>query len=473
MKTHDENRWGWRVPGTIVAWMVVGAVLLSGSAVLAADRAADQKVITAQNMPLGDFVNMLSQAHRLNVVAPKNLQGTVSVNFFDVPPMDALGAVLEANGYRYALQKTAGRPIVRIEEIPKVEGAIPVDVRTFALNYSTAEEVGKACESVVSKNGRVTVASGRNAVIVQDVEGGLKRVTDVVKLLDAAPKQVMIDAKIVELSKSDLEERGINWGMFQDLTVANLSGEAFYSNDATYTRTRDSVAGDSDTRALVRTTGHKVDLRAGILSENAAALTLDFFDSLSCTTVISRPSIRTLDNKAAHIISGQIVPIPLFDYAQDTGVKTLSGFQDEQVGVELTVTPHINEDGFITLDINPKVESIDRFITVDGDEQRPVKNTRQATTTIRIRDGQTAVIGGLTSASNQVTRTGLPWLRKLPWIGSVFRSTKRDVVVTELIIFITPRSVDDSKDEQHTEKQKKILQKAQEAGLSCDEEPDC
>jgi type IV pilus assembly protein PilQ len=469
MSTGDAKQNDGHAAGGIV--IVVAAVLLSGAPIHAATPAAapDQRAITAQNMPLGDFVNMLSQAHRLNVVAPKNLQGTVSVNFFDVPPMDALGAVLQANGYRYTIQKTAGKPILRIEEIPKVEGAIPLQIRTFVLNYSTAEEVGKACESVITKNGRVTIASGRNAVIVQDVEDAIQRVDDVVKLMDAAPKQVMIDAKIVELSKSDLEEIGVNWSMFQNLSVAKLTAEAFCTSDATYTHTRDSVAGDSDTHSVVRTTGHKVDLRAGILSENAAMLVIDFFDSLTSTTVVSRPSIRTLDNKPAHIISGQVVPIPLFDFAQDTGVKTLSGFQEEQIGVELTVTPHINEDGFITLDVNPKVESIDRFITVDGDEQRPVKNTRQATTTIRIKDGQTAVIGGLTSANDSVTKTGLPWFRNLPVIGSLFRNKTRDVVVTELIIFITPRTVDDRENEQLTDKQRKILERAERAGLSGDE----
>ena len=184
---------------------------------------------------------------------------------------------------------------------------------------------------------------------------------------------------------------------------------------------------------------------------------LSFFDTLTSTTIVSRPSIRTLDNKPAHILSGQIVPIPLFDFAKDTGVRTLSGFQDEEIGVELTVTPHINEDGYVTLDIVPKVQSIDRFITVDGNEQRPVKNTREAQTTIRIKDGNTAVIGGLTSANTSITVTGIPYLRNLPLIGWLFRNKVNDVETTEMLIFITPRIVLDDQ-EQLTDGEKRVLE---------------
>ena len=112
----------------------------------------------------------------------------------------------------------------------------------------------------------------------------------------------------------------------------------------------------------------------------------------------------------------------------------------------------------------PKVESIDRFITVGGDEQRPVTNTRMVETTIRIKDGNTAVIAGLTQASTAVTRTGLPFFKDLPLIGWVFSNKTTDVTNTELIIFITPKIVD-ADEEPMTDAQRRIDKKTDKVRL--------
>jgi len=420
--------------------------------------------VSTRNMDLAAFLELLSVSYKLNIVSPKDITGRVSVNFYDVPPLDALAAVLEANGYQYVISKTTGQSIIRIQQVPKIEGEVPLVMRTFLLNYATADDVTKAATGLLSKNGSITVAGNRNAIVVQGLADRVERIAELVNILDAAPKQVMIDAKLVELSETDLEELGFNWSMFQNMNIADITMEASYARVATWTDTKITGLPDTNTRNIVKTTGTNVDLRGGILSENNAQLMLDFFDTLTNTTIVSRPSIRTLDNKPAHIISGQIVPIPLFDFAKDTGVRTLSGFQDQQVGVELTVTPHINKDGYITLEIVPKVESIDRFITVGGDEQRPVTNTRMAETTIRIKDGNTAVIAGLTQASTAVTRTGLPFFKDLPLIGWFFSNKTTDVTNTELIIFITPKIVD-ADEEPMTDAQRKIDKKTDKVRL--------
>jgi len=408
--------------------------------------------VSTRNMDLAAFLELLSVSYKLNIVSPKDITGKVSVNFYDVPPLDALKAVLEANGYQHIVETTAGRSIIKIETIPKVEGAVPVTMQTFKLNYVTAADIAKVAEGVITKHGTVKIAPNANALIIQDLPEAIERIQEIVKLLDTPPRQVMIDAKIVELSQTDTEQTGLNWSMFQKMKVADITAQIGLNQQCN----------DGD---RVTTTSCLVDLRAGILDENNATLILDFFDALTNSTIISRPSIRTLDNKPAHIISGQIVPVPLFDFAKDTGVRTLSGFQEEQVGVELTVTPHINEDGYITLDINPKVESIERYITVGGDEQRPVKNTRQANTTIRIKDGNTAVIGGLTSSSTTTTITGLPVLKNMPGIGWFFRNNVTAIVDSELIIFITAKTVKDEDGEPLNNAHRRVLKKVDQASL--------
>ena len=459
----------------MAAPLLAALIVLAAAPAVAQDQPADEPpapnlgtdhnvTVSTRNMDLAAFLELLSVSYKLNIVSPKDVTGKVSVNFYDVPPLDALQAVLEANGYQYVLEQTAGRPIIKVQPITKVEGEVPVVMRTFLLSYTTAEDVKKAATTLLSKNGSITAATNRNAVVVQDVAESVQRIEELVKILDSAPRQVMIDAKLVELSKTDVEETGFNWSMFQDMNIADITAEASYARAAEWVDTRVTGTADTDTRNIVTTTGTNIDLRGGILAENEAQLMLDYFDTLTDTTIISRPSIRTLDNKPAHIISGQVVPIPLFDFARDTGVRTLSGFQDEEIGVELTVTPHINDDGFITLEIVPRVESIDRYITVDGDQQRPVTNTRMAETTIRIKDGNTAVIGGLTQSTTTITETGLPGFMDLPLIGWFFRNKTNNVDNSELIIFITPTIVDED-NEKLSDKEKELLKKVEDTRL--------
>ena len=460
----------------IPARLVAAALLATAAALIAVPaRAQDAKplmgdrntvTISTRNMPLTEFLELLSVSCKLNIVCPKDTTGNVSANFYEVPPLDVLKSVLEANGYQYTLAQTSGQPIIKIHATAKVkEGEVPLAMRTFVLKYATADDVVKAVTPLLGKTGTVSTTASRNALVAQDTEETLLRIDEVVKLMDAAPQQVMIDAQIIEIGRTQLEELGFNWSMFQNMNIADITAEASYTRVAQWTDTNVTGAADTDTRNIVRTTGTNIDLRGGILAENDAQLALDFFDTLTGTTVISRPGIRTIDNRAAHIISGQIVPIPLFDFAKDTGVRTLSGFQEEQIGVELTVTPHINDDGYITLEINPKVESIDRYIVVDGTEQRPVKNTRQATTTIRIKDGNTAVIGGLTATNETITTTGLPWFKNLPLIGFLFRRNTTNVTNNDLVIFITPKIIDDTSGEPLSTDMKKLLKKSDESRI--------
>ena len=475
MTAGETRRTNARRAHRLAAPLLAALIVLAAAPAVAQDQPADEPpapnlgtdhnvTVSTRNMDLAAFLELLSVSYKLNIVSPKDVTGKVSVNFYDVPPLDALQAVLEANGYQYVLEQTAGRPIIKVQPITKVEGEVPVVMRTFLLSYTTAEDVKKAATTLLSKNGSITAATNRNAVVVQDVAESVQRIEELVKILDSAPRQVMIDAKLVELSKTDVEETGFNWSMFQDMNIADITAEASYARAAEWVDTRVTGTADTDTRNIVTTTGTNIDLRGGILAENEAQLMLDYFDTLTDTTIISRPSIRTLDNKPAHIISGQVVPIPLFDFARDTGVRTLSGFQDEEIGVELTVTPHINEDGFITLEIVPRVESIDRYITVDGDQQRPVTNTRMAETTIRIRNGNTAVIGGLTQSTTTITETGLPGFMDLPLIGWFFRNKTNNVDNSELIIFITPTIVDED-NEKLSDKEKELLKKVEDTRL--------
>ena len=127
----------------------------------------------------------------------------------------------------------------------------------------------------------------------------------------------------------------------------------------------------------------------------------------------------------------------------DANVYPPMSTQLERIGIELKVTPYVNKDGFITLDINPKVEDIKDYITVDGDPQRPIKSTRQADTTVMIKDGQTVVIGGLMRDAIQNSEDKVPVRGDIPILGYLFKHTTKTLQKTNLLIVLTPYVIRD------------------------------
>jgi len=419
----------------LAAVLVLGR--LCGLAAVAAEPVAttnNRISLSVEQMEITELLKLIAAKRHLNIVASRDVVGQVSVNFYDLPLEAALKAILEVNGYAF----TAADGIIHVFK-PVSAGPVRTVTRVLNLKYAKSTAVERVLKPLVSEYGSIVVAPARDAVVVTDVPELVAQLEAIVAQLDTQPRQVMIEAQLIEVGDTIKKKKGVNWSNLDKLKIAELAAEKTYKRESVNEDNRH--AADVDT--LKRTLSSLISLRGGVLSENEFKLVMSFFETYTDSRVVSRPRIMTLDGQEATIIVGTIVPIPLFDFATDTGVRTLSGFQEERVGVELNVTPYINLDGFVTLDINPKVEDITDYITVDGDRQRPIKSTRQAKTSIMIKDGQTVVIGGLLSKTESESTAQVPLLGRLPLLGALFRNNTRDKKTTDLMIFITPRIVDE------------------------------
>jgi len=167
---------------------------------------------------------------------------------------------------------------------------------------------------------------------------------------------------------------------------------------------------------------------------------LEILNSRTDTNIISNPRITTLNNQEAKIIVGTIVPIPLYEYSTDTGTRIISGYENQKIGVQLVVTPNINEQKYITLDVVPSVDEITGW--TGPDNERPIISTRSATTKVMIKDGQTLVIGGLISEKKVKYKKKVPILGDIPILGLLFTKKEDTVDKTDLLIFITPRIIE-------------------------------
>lgn len=177
-----------------------------------------------------------------------------------------------------------------------------------------------------------------------------------------------------------------------------------------------------------------------VFSATDFSLVLSALQSLQKTKVVSNPTIVTLNNTPAVINVGQERPIPSYTYNQERGVYEVSGFNYKPIGVILKVTPQVNAAGFIRLTVEPEVSQSNRDANFNG-AAIPIVESRKANTTVSLKDGFTMGIGGLMQQSATNGQTKVPILGSLPVLGRLFRSDNKNVETTNLIIFITAKTI--------------------------------
>jgi len=390
--------------------------------------ARDRFDLSVRDIELTELLNMMAANNRVSIVCSSDVAGKVSVNFYGVTLDEALDAILTVNG----LTSTRRGGVIHIRK-PADEASEKI-TRTFELKWADPVQILNVLNDLKSEGGIVSRSEDSVIVIVRDEPLILGEMAAVVEQMDRKPRQVLITTWVVELGDSDLEKIGVNWASLDSLKIFEFTGEASYQRTHMSTHTGPE---------LTRSVGTVVDLRAGILADNEFNLLLSFFETLTKSRVISEPRVMVLENRSANIIVGKIVPIPLYDFAQETGTRILSGFQEQRVGTEVVVTPRVHSDSYITLEINPKVEQIVDYIMVDGEKQRPIVSTRQAKTTVMVKSGDIVVIGGLRDQSHTVQAGRVPFFHTIPLIGGLFKNKTEENGLTDLTIFIKPELFDE------------------------------
>ncbi|MGH7944811.1 MAG: type II secretion system protein GspD, partial [Opitutaceae bacterium] len=225
---------------------------------------------------------------------------------------------------------------------------------------------------------------------------------------------------------------GTNGGLTNSNTVTNTDG--------TNNTTTDGVNNlFSNLGSLLLTDGTARTMNA-VFSASDFSLVLSALQSLQKTKVISNPTIVTLNNTQAMINVGQERPIPNYTYNSERGVYEVSGFTYRPIGVILKVTPQVNSRGFIKLTVEPEVSQSSRDANFQG-ASIPIVESRKANTTVSLKDGFTMGIGGLVQ-SNAVNGTNkVPVLGSIPLVGRLFKSDARNIESTNLIIFITAKTI--------------------------------
>ena len=391
--------------------------------------------IHAEDAYLPGILTVLAKESGYNIVTDPsvNTQDKISIHLDDVPIEEAINLVVRAVGLGYEI---VGNSFL-IADPKKLDKEVGITPHIIELKYADALEV-KELLSDLSKQIQVDVSG--NKLLINTSPRKIAEIKRVIEGIDVPAIQVLLETRLIEVALDIDKKLGIDWSKLAKYT--NILAE----NAEALSEGAGSVVPDPGTIGTLPVTApfnrlNEDNLIPGKFSRQMTAfdITLDFLIKDNKADILADSKLVTLNGREATIKMVDIVPYIL----SSGGVGGQVQVQREEVGIKLTVLPSVNMDGDITVKVETEVASIFEFI--GPDRNIPRVKSRSSTTTIRVKDGESIIIGGLISKDRKNTVYKLPLLHKIPWIGKkLFTSTDLVDRKTDLIIQITPSVLKDN-----------------------------
>ncbi|MEE9371304.1 MAG: secretin N-terminal domain-containing protein [Sedimentisphaerales bacterium] len=336
------------------------------------------------------------------------------------------------------LEKAENPKLAEIEakddtlSIPEPEDPIATEV--FNLNFANAEDIEKTISKLVSRDGRVGIDDRLNSIVVTDTASNLEQIRQAISRLDTKAPQVMVEVLIVNVKLTDELKMGVDWtklGTSKNFFTQglNITGSANPFGKVTFS----STPGNWSIQGLI-----------------------DFIETNKDVRILANPKVLVLNNHTATIDS--IEEIPYKELSETSAGGSIGTVSFKEAGIKLQVTPQITNDGYIIMHVKPEQSAQTGTFTIENSET-PVIETRRTDTTLRVKDGQTIIIGGLRKSEPSVVESKIPILGDIPLIGMLFRKVDIDIIESELGVFITPHIYTDGK---LTEEELKLIEKGEE-----------
>jgi len=437
-------------------------------------------------------LSYISEVAGVDVIAAPDVKGTIDLKLTDKPWKVALDIIVRNYGYAYERNGDIIR-VVTLDKLKQEEAT----TQAFSLNYGKAKEIVSAVEDMVGERGSVLYDERTNIVLVTDIPTNVYKIGQIIQRLDRGTDQVLIEARVLETVLSDDERMGIDWNIkiaasgakrpitfpfdyfnvdnkyldkFSPLVQVGAASTTTTTTGATGSNTTSNFPNGADGLGSGSKAFPYVDISQDIFKNTFTFGTLDFsqfkavlemIKQRSNTNVVSNPRIATLNNNPAYIIVGQTINMPKYERNSTTGKMEVSGYDAKDLGIKMKVTPHINENGEITVDISPEISDFVRYDTLDASSGivAPVFSSRQANTKVMIKDQDTIFIGGMIKENIIDVKKPIPFLGdvlgNVPGLGLLVSKKEKTKQKTELIFFITVKlmkSGENLKDEPAPEK---------------------
>ncbi len=379
--------------------------------------------LDVQDAEIGTVLRSLASFSGTNIVASPRTMGKVTVKLDQVPWREALAVILRAHNFDYVEEHGIIRvdtaEDLRAESVAVQMAAKQIDdlakltLGIAPMRFANAEEVKDALEQMLTQRGSIDVDVRTNSLLINDIAERVVVIKEMAAELDSRTPQVEINARLVDLDARATRELGVSWGLHA------------FQPDGT------SLIGDASVNNLIQEPNGQ--FRVGTVKNwGELSAQLDALENDNKAELISNPVITTTDNREASILVGQKIPLIVADEAGNAMTQLTT------IGILLKVTPHINGDDLITLDVHNEVSDLSSQATVQGGV---IINTSESDTRVMVNNGETAIIAGLIRSVESKLKSGIPVLQDIPILGGLFRHETKTQNSRELVIFVTPRIV--------------------------------
>lgn len=411
---------------------------------------------------LVEVLKMLSLQSQRNIIASKEVRGTVTANLYDVTVKEALDAILKSNGYDYR-EKGNFLFVYTQKELADMEKAAAVKkTEMFRLYYTPAANAATMIKPVLSADSTVAFTAPAKAgissdaadlggndhatedlIVVTDFPERLEQVRAVLKEVDRRPQQILVEAVIMRATLQENNDLGIDFTVLGGVDFSTLGALGAAAGGATANGTDQLLTGSilsnsaagkvTDSGAFAGRAGGS-GLKLGFIKNNVGAF-LSALEGITDTVVMANPKVLVLNKQKGEVHVGSQQG---YRTAVATETLTADDVKFLDTGTRLSFRPYVGDNGYIRMEIHPEDSS--GSVNAQG---LPNKNVTQVTSNVMVRDGRTIVIGGLFRESTVRSRSQVPGLGNLPLIGPAFRHQTDDTVREEVIILLTPHIVKD------------------------------
>lgn len=400
-----------------------------------------------QGDDIGQVLRLLARQAKINLVLSEKVTGTITMRLENVTPMEAIKVIVSAKGL--IIDDVHDVYYVKTSEEKAKE---PTESAFYTFSYATADKVAPLLAGQLQGGVAPQVDVRTNTIFYREASSNLRNIKLFLQTIDTPTQQVMIEARLVEVTANPKQSYGINWagvvGGSDTPQVFKYGGSSnIKDGDPLNAAVFDKSSGKlkaNDFFLNGATRGGFLDALAGqfaILSVPQMSLTLRMLNEDADAEFLANPRVVTANNQKATIKITRNQPVPQLNFNEQTATAVFGGFQDKEFGNTLVVTPSINKDNFITMAVQPEISNKvgDATFTFAGATvASPIIDKRSLDSNVLIRSGDTLAIGGLLQDETTKARTKVPFLGDIPMLGYVFQEKNNTRTKRNLLVFVTP-----------------------------------
>ncbi len=399
-----------------------------------------------QGDDVGQVLRLLARQAKVNMVVSDAVAGTVTMRLEDVTALQAISIIVKAKGL--FMDKLENVYYIKTAQERTAE---PTETDSYQFSYARAKDVSSLVTSQLQSKDPPQIDERTNTMFYRETRSNIDNIRKVLLQIDKPTRQVMIEARLVEVTADPVQAYGINW--------AGTVGSASAPKTITYGNPIASGSpvpggnvptggfglGNPNNNNFFGSLGQLIPGQFAILSVPQFSATLAALNEDADAEFLANPRVVTADNQQAKIEVIRNQPVPQLNFNEQTATAVFGGFQDKTFGNTLIVRPSINKDNYITLAVKPEISNKvgDFHFTFNGaDVTSPIIDKRTLDSNVLIRSGDTLALGGLISDQAAKARTKVPVLGDIPVLGYAFQSHDNERHKRNLLIFVTPTIID-------------------------------